>query len=572
MDNSTNIHSKLTSQTPRRVSNRLLAISIAVLAIIIAARLFFLSIPVLVDPSDARYAHVAEHMILNGEWLSPMIHNGNHLESYWSKPPLGFWAMATSMSLFGVSEFSARVPAFLATILTGILVCFFNIKMGGSKLGVQSFIMYLTTPFVFVMAGSTLVDPILTLCVTGTIVAFGVVLLDKVQNVKIWVLFAYVCMGLGILTKGPVAVVLPASSILMFLCLTRDSSILKKIHLFAGIIIVSCLVTPWFFLMEKTHPGFLRYFLIDENLNRLISSDLKLRNGSGHKTFPGFALLALPMLSFPWILFLFLKDSTKSFIESIKNRFSKSEYKYVACWIIAPMVFLACGKQVLAYYLLPIIPGVMSLVAIWLRDWNPHTDSSFERLSASIYRGALLISICILLSVILYEQFDHVKTLPDVINLSLGMSLVVIIIGFLGRFGVDAFSRASIGLALAALSLCAALTEPLAEYKSSAALFQFIASNTDISSQKRVSFLYEAPPSSYFYSLKMLGSEQSIRTISIDGFSGEIEEGFLISRDQNFEKLPQVVKELPSKKIGKWVIQDINKSVLEQVQKIKVGS
>lgn len=572
MKHKTEIDCKRISEISQRGSNRVLYISLAVLTIIVTVRLFFLSIPVLVDPSDARYAHVAEHMILNGEWLSPMIHNGNQLESYWSKPPLGFWAMATSMSFFGVSEFSARLPALLATILTGVLIYFFNIKLGAKNWGIQSVIMYFTTPFVFVMAGSTLVDPILSFLITGTITALGLVILDKVSHTSLWISFAYVCMGLGILTKGPIAVLLPTISILMFLALARDMKILKKICPLTGIIIVSCLVAPWFFFMEKAHPGFLRYFIIEENLNRLVSSNLKLRSGSGHKTFTGFALFALPILSFPWIILLFFKESSESFLESIKKRFSLIEYKYVISWMIAPLVFLTFGKQVLAYYLLPIIPGVISFVAIWLRDCRPNPCRRFEILSTYIYRGALLASICIFLGVILYEQFDHIKTLPEVMILSFALLLVVIITGFLGRFGVDGFSRASIALIMAVLSLCTAATEPLAEYKSSAALFQFIALNTDISSQKRVSFLYEAPPSSYFYSQKILGSERSIRTISIDGFREEIEEGLLISRDRNFDKLPQVVKELPTKKIGKWVIQDINKLVLEQVQKTKVGT
>ena len=63
------------------------------------------------SPDEGRYTNVALMMLDGGDWIHPMLH---HEVEHWSKPPLTYWAIATSIGLFGQTEWAARLPGALA--------------------------------------------------------------------------------------------------------------------------------------------------------------------------------------------------------------------------------------------------------------------------------------------------------------------------------------------------------------------------------------------------------------------------------------------------------------------------
>src|SRR5947208_2973944 len=60
----------------------------------------------LYEPHEAHFAGVAREMLLRGDWITPYL-NGDH---YLNKPPLLYWIIALSYSIFGIGEFAARLP------------------------------------------------------------------------------------------------------------------------------------------------------------------------------------------------------------------------------------------------------------------------------------------------------------------------------------------------------------------------------------------------------------------------------------------------------------------------------
>src|SRR5207247_2362940 len=85
------------------------------LVIVVAALLFFgrLGAPLL-EPEEARYAEVPRQMLLAGDWVVPTLHG----QLYLDKPPLLYWAVMISYSLFGVHDWAARLVPALAGLLT----------------------------------------------------------------------------------------------------------------------------------------------------------------------------------------------------------------------------------------------------------------------------------------------------------------------------------------------------------------------------------------------------------------------------------------------------------------------
>lgn len=121
---------------------------------------------------------------------------------------------------------------------------------------------------------------------------------------------------------------------------------------------------PWYLAMEQQEPGFLKYFLLDENFRRLISAGLELRHGTAHPTFRGYAVICLAIVTLPWVLILPWKlrgaQQWRALLPNAANGLTASARElYLLCWFAAPIVPLAIGKQVLAYYLLPLVPGFM---------------------------------------------------------------------------------------------------------------------------------------------------------------------------------------------------------------------
>lgn len=80
------------------------------LAIVFCLRVVLLNYPDLVDPTESRYANVAQEMVLDNDWVTPKLSQPEGVVPYLGKPPLHFWLTAACFKIFGVSE-GALPPA-----------------------------------------------------------------------------------------------------------------------------------------------------------------------------------------------------------------------------------------------------------------------------------------------------------------------------------------------------------------------------------------------------------------------------------------------------------------------------
>src|SRR5258708_37900060 len=68
----------------------------------------------LVGADEPRYAQVAREMLQRHDWITPALYGQPWLE----KPPLYYWQAMIAYSIFGVSDWAARLPSVLdATLL-----------------------------------------------------------------------------------------------------------------------------------------------------------------------------------------------------------------------------------------------------------------------------------------------------------------------------------------------------------------------------------------------------------------------------------------------------------------------
>ena len=93
------------------------AVWVAIIAVCLS--LLFLGHRGTWDPDEGRYTNVGLNMLDSGDWLNP---RRNEEVGHWTKPPMTYWAIASSVAVFGVNTWAARLPAALSYLLCVWLV------------------------------------------------------------------------------------------------------------------------------------------------------------------------------------------------------------------------------------------------------------------------------------------------------------------------------------------------------------------------------------------------------------------------------------------------------------------
>lgn len=194
----------------------------------------------LLEPDEGRYAEIAREMLVRGDWVVPHLQG----EPYLDKPPLLYWLVVLSYKLFGVHDWAARLVPALAVHLTILLTYLFGRRLLGERAAVRGAVLLALAPGLAGMARLLVLDGLLTLWVTLGLFAGRRGLLTAC---------AIAC-GVGVLTKGPVAVVLVVVPILLHQWLTTGRIEMRwgAVGRFAGV--VALINAPWYVAVSIARP------------------------------------------------------------------------------------------------------------------------------------------------------------------------------------------------------------------------------------------------------------------------------------------------------------------------------
>jgi len=240
-----------------------------------ALLLMILSLPYLInlgtsslwDANESFYAVTPREMMETGDYLAPQF----NYQPRTQKPPLTYWVILSSYKIFGVSEFSLRLPGALAAI--GVILFTYAIGrlLFTPAAGLLAALILATTPRFFALVRKLPIDILLLVWLAGT--AFFILRAVKKDSTSNWVL-VYLFLGLGFMTKGPVAWIIPGASILIWMLWTRH---LKTAGLrpLMGIFILMVVVAPWH-LLSYYHHGwqYIGPFFLRDNLGRFATQAL----------------------------------------------------------------------------------------------------------------------------------------------------------------------------------------------------------------------------------------------------------------------------------------------------------
>lgn len=311
-------------------------------AVAIVLAFAFLGSRALWSPDEGRYSAVAMEMLSASDWLHPRL----HFETYhYTKPPLTYWSIATSIAAFGENEWAARLPnalAFLATI-------FFVYRIARRlvpNMPLLAALIYATSLLPFV--GSNIVTTDTLLAFTTTLSAWGFVQTRAAGRASRWAWLMWFGAALGFLTKGPPAL-LPLAGLLIAAWRERDGA-LRRYFPLAGLALFIVIGFSWYAIVVWQDPRLLTHFLRDEVVGRVASPSFH-RNGEWYGGF----VVYLPTLLIgflPWWPWAAWRERW-ALIPSQWSRWSLDARLLVA-WIVLPLIVFMIARSRLPLYLLPL--------------------------------------------------------------------------------------------------------------------------------------------------------------------------------------------------------------------------
>jgi 4-amino-4-deoxy-L-arabinose transferase-like glycosyltransferase len=350
-----------------------------------------LSRPALLDDADTVHAEAAKEMVQRHDWVTLYANGVRYLE----KAPLMYWGVATSYTIFGVSEWSTRLPLMLGVLAMILSTYGLGRWALGSEGGFDSGLVLATALGPFLFTRFLIPDVAVGLWLTLTFWLFLVSLeQDKPALWTCWGLGA-VC-ALNVLTKGLIGLVFPAGAIGLYLLLTGNLRHFFKLRLVSSALVFLAVAAPWHILAELRNPaqgnvrGFLWFYFINEHIRRFLGT----RIPRDYDTVPLLLFWALLVLwLIPWTVFLpqSLQEIPRRW-RQFRSQMTRRERGYLLffLWNVVIVGFFSLSTRQ-EYYTIPAIPGMALLVGGWLQRERTSAAGSRERRSGRISSAILAV-------------------------------------------------------------------------------------------------------------------------------------------------------------------------------------
>jgi 4-amino-4-deoxy-L-arabinose transferase-like glycosyltransferase len=250
-----------TQATPTGVRWPALLVLVVLPALLLYPTLSFF----LLEPDEGRYAQIPREMLARGDWVVPHLQG----EPYLDKPPLLYWLIMLAYRVFGVSEAPARLIPALAVHGTILLVYLLGRRSLGERSACWGALFLAITPGFVGMGRLLFMDGLLTFWVTLSLFATFEAIRGERFRLGWWYLAALAA-GLGVLTKGPVPLLLVAPPIWLHRRLTGNSVRIGWKNLVGFVAIVAMVNAPWYAAIYAREPIFLRHFFWEHNVLRFL--------------------------------------------------------------------------------------------------------------------------------------------------------------------------------------------------------------------------------------------------------------------------------------------------------------
>ncbi len=355
---------------------------------LILALFFLVAFPIgsprdLWEPDEPRFAQVAREMIDTGNFVMPH-RNGN---PYPDKPPFYFWTIALTAGVTGgVTPAAALFPTAVAGVLTILLTFLLALRLTGDRrLAVMAALILATTVKIYWQASHAQIDMVLA-CLT-TLALYLMVRWDQEER-NMWLVLAWAVIGVAVLTKGPVGLIVPVGSMLLYRK-WADRGRWRSLFSFAGLGMFILVAGSWLAMLiyqgiSTGQVDYLQNILFKQNVVRFTSS--------WHHHQPVYYFLKVILYdSFPWSAFL-----VALVISRWPFRDMEDSDKFIFSVIFFTLAFFSIPMGKRGLYILPLYPAVAIGIAALLTDRNRERAVGM----ASRFTAVVLILVGLALTVI----------------------------------------------------------------------------------------------------------------------------------------------------------------------------
>ena len=329
------------------------------------------------DANEAFYVETPREMMERGDYISPTF----NYEPRLNKPVLSYWIVAGFYKAFGTSVAVQRVPIALGAIVL-IAIAFLLARFAapaGSEAGVRPLDAALwaalglaIAPRLLMFARRIFIDVYISMFMALALVCFAAAERYPARR-RLWLVLMYVAVGLGVLTKGPVAALVPGLVFAVYLLVYGELKRAREMMIPAGVLIVLAIVIPWYAaLYQRDGWTYIVSFFVGENVDRYTT-------GYGVRVERGlwFYLPVVFSDSFPWSMYLlpaaawWWQDRRRAIAEDPAARTRTLLWLWIL--VITGFFSLSAAKQDL--YIFPIVPAIAALAGCAIARALPREPS-----------------------------------------------------------------------------------------------------------------------------------------------------------------------------------------------------
>ena len=300
---------------------------------------------------EGRYSAVAVEMLDSGDWLMPHRHPDH---PHYSKPPLTYWALASSMAVFGRNEWALRLPSALAFVL--LVGCAFTIgKRFQPERAWWPALLVAGTTMTFLAANAVSTDPLLaafeTLGMTGVILAWRG---ESERIARRGALIVGLGFGLAFLTKGPPGLI-PLLPTIWFWWRNRAGFRANPFN-WKTLATWMLIALPWFIVVIVRYPELklLHYFLGYETYGRIFT-DEQDRHPQWYGWIVAYAPVAL-VGALPWTLVLgWDAMRRRGQPRPPASDADRAISRFLLLWLLVPLLVFVLVRSRLTLYVLPLL-------------------------------------------------------------------------------------------------------------------------------------------------------------------------------------------------------------------------
>ena len=358
----------------------------------------------LMEIDSVQYANISREMLQNKSFLQIFDQGKDYLD----KPPMLFWLSSLSMYFFGINDFAFRLPSILMAILAIYSTYKFTLLYYSNEIAILAALVLASTQAMFLITHDVRTDTMLMAWVILAIWQFAIWL-----NNRKWhsLIIAFSAVAFGMMTKGPIALMVPIFSFVPHMLIHRNFKMLFRWEYLVGLIIIMILLIPMDIglyqqfdlhpekvMYEKTGTSGIRFFYWTQSFGRITGESV------WHENDDFFFLFQNLLWGFlPWTLFLISGLISECTIV-IRTKFivNKNEEWIVLPGFLITYTALGISNYQLPHYIYVVLPftaiiAAKSLYSLVINWENKFFKNVINGINIFIYILVLAILLVLLL-------------------------------------------------------------------------------------------------------------------------------------------------------------------------------